>query len=86
MRINEFSQELVIVGINRVVVCQVMRRVGSTQCARRVRPEITEINEVFKAVCNASRVYFKFYMGFWNIRQQILGPDVVHSNDLGSHK
>ena len=41
MRINEFAQELVIVGITRVVVCGrwCEVRVGSTQCARRVRPE-----------------------------------------------
>ena len=87
MRLYELAKELISMGVNRVVVCQVVRRhrwrhLSYDEGSARV----AEINEFLKAVCTDFPISFWAYKGFWNIQREIFRPDGVHFNDLGNHK
>ena len=87
MRLYELAKELISMGVNRVVVCLVVRRqrwrhISYDEGSARV----AEINEFLKAVCMDFPISFWAYKGFWNIQREIFRPDGVHFNDLGNHK
>ena len=88
MRLYEYAQALVTMGVKRVVVCQIVRR----QSWRHISYEegtarVAEVNEFLRAVCETILMYRSGDIGgFWNVQRQIFRPDGVHFNDLGNHK
>ena len=87
MRLYEYAQALVTLGVKRVVVCQIVRRQSWQHISyEEGTARVTEVNKFLRAVCDDPHVSFWRHKGFWNVQRQIFRPDGVHFNDLGNHK
>ena len=87
MRLYEYAQSLVAMGVKHVVVCQIIRR----QCVRRLSwdegtQRVLEINEFLRAVSDTDRLSFWVHRGFWQSLHNIFRADGVHFNDRGNFK
>ena len=87
MRLYEYAQSLVAMGVKHVVVCQIIRH----QCVRRLSwdegtQRVLEINEFLRAVSDTDRLSFWVHRGFWQSLHNIFRADGVHFNDRGNFK
>ena len=87
MRIYELAQTLLRYGIEKVVVCQIVRRKAWRHITVNEGDQrVQEINEFLKAVCHTDRISFWAHKGFWASAQNIFRHDKTHFNDHGNYK
>ena len=87
MRLYELAKTLIRHGVERVVVCQVVRRqawrhITVNEGSQRVQ----EMNEFLKSVCHTNRISFWAHKGFWASSKNIFRRDQIHLNDHGNYK
>ena len=82
----EFANELVVVGVSHVVICQLIWcdswRHFSTEVGAAL---VACVNDFVKAACEGCKqVSFWKHKGFWNSQSVVFRDD--HINDLGNYK
>ena len=87
MRLYELAKTLIRHGVERVVVCQVVRRqawrhITVNEGSQRVQ----EMNKFLKSVCHTNRISFWAHKGFWASARNIFRRDQINLNDHGNYK
>ena len=85
----EFANELVVVGVSRVIICQLIWRDSWRHFSPEVgsaRPRVACVNDFVKAACErCEQVSCWKHKGFWNPQSTVFRDDGVHFSDLGNY-
>ena len=84
----EFANELVVVGVSHVVICQLIRRDSWRHFSPAVgAARVACVNDYVKVACDGCKqVSVWKHKGFWNPQSMLFRDDGVHLNDLGNYK
>ena len=88
MDIYMFAKELLLSGVKRVVISQVVGRAAWRNCTEEDGAKrVASINEFLEAACGGTdKIALWKHKGLWRADRSLFRHDGVHFNDLGNYR